>query len=528
MMLLIAVGAALGMVIAARSIVHFFQLESYQFPGYYRTLKRNLLRALLPGVILSLVLLGLYFALSAWREQWFFGLAWLLVPGIAGWGIRTAMMDRKAKKPLAFTPRVKRLYFVSLLVYVLGLLGLLSLMKESTAALIVISLMPLFLPVWVALAGLLAWPVEKLISELYFHDAQRILKKHPDLIKIGITGSYGKTSVKYILGTMLAEKYQTLITPASFNTPMGVTKVIRTKLMPAHQVFVAEMGARHVGDIKELCRLVHPTLGVITSVGPQHLDTFKTVERIKNTKYELISALPRTGVSFFPDDGAICRELYDKTKKEKHIVSLNKTDDADVWAENVTVSERGSSFMLCTPSGSIQCETKLLGEHNIQNILLAASVCLKLGLTLRQLRNGIGRIQPVEHRLQLLPNPGGMTIIDDAFNSNPRGAEAALKVLAQFPARRIIITPGMVELGAEEADFNRSFGEKMAASVDVAILVGANHTAPIVEGLKAAGFDESNIHVVRSLNDASALLRQIGHKGDTVLFENDLPDHYQE
>ena len=159
-------------------------------------------------------------------------------------------------------------------------------------------LLPLLLPLWVALGGLLAWPIEKLVSEMYFRDAQKKLAARPDIIKIGITGSYGKTSVKFILGTILQEKYQTLITPSSFNTPMGVTKIIRERLTPATQVFVAEMGARHVGDIKELCRLVHPRYGVLTSVGPQHLDTFHTLERIKNTKYELMDAVPADGCCF--------------------------------------------------------------------------------------------------------------------------------------------------------------------------------------------------------------------------------------
>lgn len=132
----------------------------------------------------------------------------------------------------------------------------------------------------------------------------------------------------------------------------------------------------------------------------------------------------------------------------------------------------------------------------------------------------------MEHRLQLLPNPGGMTIIDDAFNSNPKGTQAALDVLRQFPKRRIIVTPGMVELGPEEDTFNRTFGENMADAVDVAILIGPKHTQPIREGLQSKGF--TAIHTVRSLEEATLLLRNLGKPGDTVLFENDLPDNYAE
>ena len=522
--LMIAVGAA--SLLACRNLVHYFQLESYQFPGYFRTLRRNWLRAALPGVLVAAAALagtGLFYAALGWgRAGAILNAAWVIG---AGYLVQRLFKDPHAKKKMVYTARLKRLYAVAAVIW----LAVLLLAAFTSPALVwPLCLFPLLLPLWVALAGLCAWPIEKLISEMYFRDAQRMLRARPDLIKIGITGSYGKTSVKFILGTLLGEKYQTLVTPSSFNTPMGVTKVIRTKLQPTHQVFVAEMGARHVGDIKEMCRLVHPTYGVLTSVGPQHLDTFHTLDRVKSTKYELMDAVPTEGCCFFPDDGAICRELYDQTAKEKRLCSLRPAPDADVWAEDISVSPAGSRFLLCTAAEKTPCETRLLGEHNIQNILLAATVCLRLGLTARQISRGIAKLTPVEHRLQLLPPRGGMTIIDDAFNSNPRGAEAALRVLAGFEGRRIIITPGMVELGAEEARFNREFGRKLAGAADVAILVGPRHTAPIAEGLREAGFPEEHIHTVASLAEASALLRQMSRPGDVALFENDLPDNYAE
>lgn len=518
-MILYAIVVAAGCLLASRGLIHYFQLESYQFPGYFRTVKRNAVKAGVPGLVLALA--GLVICLAGGGKVLQVSDV-LMMLGFVAFGVALMQMQKKqkAKKALVFTPRVKRLYAVAAVVFTLVFWG------AGAVSRWFMFVLPVLLPALVALAGLLAWPIEKLISEMYFRDAQRMLKNRPDLIKIGITGSFGKTSVKFILGTMLQEKYQTLITPSSFNTPMGVTKIIRTKLQPAHQVFVAEMGARHVGDIKEMCRLVHPHHGVLTSVGPQHLDTFKTLERIKKTKYELMDAIPEGGCCFFPDDGAICRELYDKTGKEKRLACV-RGGDADVWAEDITVSLAGSSFMLCTKEDRIRCETKLLGEHNIQNIVLAASVCLHLNMTLRQISRGISRIVPVEHRLQLIPSDG-VTIIDDAFNSNPKGAECALDVIRQFPGRRIIITPGMVELGEEETAFNHAFGKKMASCVDVAILVGRKHTQPIHDGLTEAGFPEENVHPVSSLEEAAALLWKIGKPGDVALFENDLPDNYSE
>ena len=533
---LLALGVGVSSLLASRSLMHYFQLESYQFPGYFRTVKRNFLRAVTPGLIMTVYLMLLLLIHRSVDRTLAEGslmrlpiaLVTVVLALLGGNWCRSLLLVKAAKKPFVVTMRVKRTYVTCAIVFTLicALTGFL--LTGAEPRYYFIGLFPLLLPLWVAFGGLCAWPIEKLVSEMYFRDAQKKLSARPDLIRIGITGSYGKTSVKFILGTILQEKFQVLVTPSSFNTPMGVTRVIREKLMPAHQVFVAEMGARHVGDIRELCRLVHPVYGVLTSVGPQHLDTFHTLERIKSTKYELMDAIPDGGCCFFPDDQGICRELFDKTRKEKRLCSIHPgADDADVWAEDIRVSPSGSSFILHAMNDEIACQTRLLGEHNIQNILLAATVGVHLGMNLRQLARGISRIEPVEHRLQLLPSTG-VTIIDDAFNANPKGAQAALRVLKQFDGRRIIITPGMVELGEGEEQFNHDFGVMMAGCVDVAILVGKKHTAPIASGLREAGFPEDSLFVVSSLDEASALLRQMGRPGDVALFENDLPDNYSE
>jgi UDP-N-acetylmuramoyl-tripeptide--D-alanyl-D-alanine ligase len=535
--ILLILGIVIGCLLAGKTLIHYFQLESYQFPGYFRTLRRNLLKSILPGFcMMILVIITMLLSVAAsptisWVHYVFDSIILIL----GGWLIGKAFSEKNAKKAFVLTPRVKRLYAVSLIVLTVILLlvsgridpnGGLKTTGERIAIGFVM-IFPALLPIWIALCGLIAWPIEKGISELYFRDAQRILKERKDLIRIGITGSWGKTSVKFILGTILEEKYHTLVTPASFNTPMGVTKVIRSKLEPGHRVFVAEMGARHVGDIKEMCRLVHPEIGVLVSVGPQHLDTFKTLDRVIQTKYELIDALPDDGKAFFSDDGDICRKLFEKTSREKMISGLDPDYD-DVWAESIAYSPEGSTFILCTKDKQIPCRSQLLGELNIRNMLLCASVALQLGLTQEQIARGIEKIRPIEHRLQLIPNPGGMSVIDDAFNSNIRGAKQAFQVLKAFPEKRIIVTPGMVELGEKEYEMNREFGYAMADCCDAAILVGKKRSQSILEGLRDGKFAENNIYVVSSLDEATVLLKQIVRPGDTVLFENDLPDNYSE
>lgn len=351
-----------------------------------------------------------------------------------------------------------------------------------------------------------------------------------DLHVVGITGSFGKTSTKFITGTILNEKYRVLNTPESYNTPMGLSMVINNQLNEEHQVFIAEMGARYIGDIKELAKLTRPRIGVITSIGPTHLETFKNLDNIMKTKYELIEELPTDGVAIFNYDDEHIKKLADKTFKEKILYGIDNPDELDVYAEEVEVSEIGSTFTIRDKKGnSIRCTTKLLGKHNIYNILAGVSVALAMGLNLQEIKKGIKKIQPVPHRLNII-NPGtGVIIIDDAFNSNPIGAKAALDVLSQFKeGRKIIVTPGMVELGTREEEANRELGVNIGKVCDFTILIGEKRTIPIYEGLMETGYNEDNIYVVKNLEEATKIIQRIARPKDVILFENDLPDNYNE
>ena len=519
---------AAGCVAVSLHFLHMLQLESYQLDGYMRWLNKNVEHARRRYAAIGAVLTGLY-----WYLPIFFGmftgnndlrhniarvllmLAFVLVCVYIAW----SQHRQPAKKPLVFTARMKRLF-----------LGLCGVCLAATALCKLIHL-----PVYIVFAagsfltlaaGFVMQPVEDRINKGFFNQAKAKLDARKDLIKIGITGSYGKTSTKFALLTILSEKYNVLASPASFNTPMGLSRVINNNLTDKHQVFIAEMGARHVGDIKELVDLVHPTYGLLTSVGPQHLETFGSVENIANTKYELIAGLPQDGKAFFADDARIVRDLYDRCKIDKVLTGLNN-QGIHLRAENLRVTINGSKFDLVTLDGQVKpCTTRLLGRHNIANIVLAASLALELGLTLDEIGAGIRKIAPVEHRLQL--TKGAMTVIDDAFNSNPSGAQEALRVLSGFPQNRIIITPGFVEQGEKEAELNYEFGSHMTGKVDIAILVGKDHAQPIYDGLKDSGFDMNKVYRVPDLDEATVVLRQVGQVGDTVLFENDLPDNYKD
>ncbi len=516
--------------ITTRYYLHMLQLESYQLDGYGRWLGKNrdklLGWTLNIGVIAVVVklLLPLVLSLVMNRDaaRVVSTIAVVIGFGAAAWRLNETQYVTPPKKPLAYTPRMQRLMAAT---------GLVALAASLLLNWLGVPPYLLFagIPYLALTAGYLMQPIERRVNHFFFSDAQKRLAARPELIRIGITGSYGKTSTKFILAAILSEKYSVLTTPSSFNTPMGLTKVIRAQLEPHHQVFIAEMGARHVGDIRELCELVHPNFGVLTSVGAQHLETFGTVETVAKTKFELIEGLAPGGAAFFgADDGGWCDRLFARAKGEKYRAGLG-SGYLSMYAEDIVSGPFGSRFTLSDGEGNrVPCETKLLGRHNIQNIALSAAVAKRLGMTMEEIARGVRRVQPVEHRLQLMEGAGGMTIIDEAFNANPAGAAAAFEVLSGFSGRHMVVTPGLVEQGTEEEALNFRFGQQMAGACDVAVLVGPRRTRPIAKGLIAAGFDPRSLHVVASLAEAQALLGRIAQSGDVILFENDLPDNYSE
>ncbi len=432
------------------------------------------------------------------------------------------------KKPLHYTQRVIRMY-VCLGILLCAVESLFLIFEKQfqyhigfTPMYFCIAVIP-FASVWVLMSLLIMTPVEKLIAKYYLHDAKKILESRPDLKIVAITGSYGKTSTKFILSKILSEKYSVLTPPASYNTTMGVVRVIRERLQPDDEVFICEMGSRHIGDIKEICDFVHPHNAIITSIGPQHLDTFGSIEGVKKGKFELVEALPEGGCAVFASTNEHILSLYEKATCKKCTAGFLETDN--VRAENISVGCSGSAFTLVDKNGNkCECFTSLLGKHNISNILVAAAMALEMGLTLEEISRGIGKITPVEHRLQIV-NQRPVTVIDDAFNSSPNGASAALDVLGAFTGRRIIVTPGFVELGKDQDKYHIQLGQKIKENADVAILVGKKRTEKIAEGL--SGF-AGKIYTVANLNEATAILNEISVTGDVVLFENDLPDNYNE
>ena len=433
------------------------------------------------------------------------------------------------KKPLVMTNRAKRLYGVNIFL-LLALAAVIIILKTDLFIAVPIFVAATwFSSVFAVAANSLLIPVERVVNKRFMNDAAKILSEMPYLTVVGVTGSYGKTSTKFILGNILNEKYMTLVSPESYNTPMGLTRMVREMLKPTHEMMVAEMGARQKGDIEELCDLVKPRAGIITAVGEQHLETFKNLETIIKTKFELMTALPADGTLVVNADDKNIQEGL-KIAHQCNVLGCSFAGNGDYNISSVKASSKGSSFIISAPLGeSLQFSTLLLGRHNIMNITCAVALAHQLGVPFSQAAQAVRRLQPVPHRLSLITTPQGLNIIDDAFNSNPVGAKYALEVLASFDSgRRILITPGMIELGESQVQFNAQFALAASQICDYIILVGAAQTKPLADCLHEAAFPDENLCVARDLAAAREQMIKWAVPGDTILFENDLPDAYNE
>lgn len=439
------------------------------------------------------------------------------------------LFDAPKKIPLKNTNRMSRLNICLFLIMTIVTFGLISLSTEYVTFLRygIISITPLILIIAIPIAHFIMLPLEAVIRLKYIYKAKKVLNKMPDLIKIGITGSYGKTSCKYILNTMLSKKYSVCMSPHSFNTPMGITKVVLKYLKPYDQILIAEMGANQVGDINYLCNIINPKMGILTAIGSQHLRTFKSLDNIKNTKNELIKSLEKVnGYAVFNGDNEGAKELYDEANIEKSYTSINN-ENASIYVKNIALSENGMTFDMVLDDGVYPCETKLLGEHNISNILLCACMAKKIGVSSKDIVQAISELKPVPHRLELKTKYKGFKVLDDSFNASVEGAESALKVLSLFEGKKIVITPGLVDLGSMEHSENVEFGKKIAKVADVCIVVNKANRESIKEGLELGGFSEEQIIVKDNFSTAFLTLKEIVELNNTcVLIENDLPDNY--
>ena len=451
---------------------------------------------------------------------------------LIGLSWRKVIKNDQNKKKLVITARVKRLIFTITILYLIPVVFIgfnLDNMNFIWLMVLVLNIMTYLNSFVVFIAMLINMPVEKCVYLYYKTKAQRKLKSMSNLKIIGITGSYGKTSSKNILSDILNIKYNALPTPKNLNTFNGLIMTVNNHMDKFNDIFIAEMGAYVRGEIGRLCKLVKPRYGILTRIGTAHLESFGSQENIQKGKFELIESLPSDGFGVLNGDDPL--QVSYKLKNNVKIIWIGiENSDVDVRATNIKCSNKGTSFDVIFKGDKkkYHFETKLLGNHNVYNILAAIACGKEFGIDNEDLQKAVAGVRAVEHRLEL-KKLGNFYMIDDAYNSNPVGAKSAVDVLNMMPGTKVVVTPGMIELGDKEDGYNKEFGRQIAKVADYVVLIGEKKTKPIKEGLLEEKFDKDKIIVFNDVREAYPFIGTLSTKDEVyALFENDLPDTYNE
>ncbi len=505
-----------------RRYLHIYQQEEYDSLRFLRWLFRAVAFDKRVALAIALVALGVWLAGPFMPAIW--------QGALAGIFIIAAVLEpdprRNAKKKLAMTKRAQRIYWMAF--------GF----SAVVAGLAAIAPAPLWwlAPLWavpftLVLGNLVLMPLESRTQRKFWSEAHTKLKRLKPTV-IGITGSFGKTSVKHILGHVLSMHARTLYTPGSVNTVMGNTRIIREQLKPGTRYFIAEMGAYGIGSIKRLCDLTPPDLGILTTIGEAHYERFKSLETVAKAKFELSQAVvAKDGKMIVGEEVLAQQYAVDYMNEHRdHFVICGEDEFADLKIVNVEQSPDGLKVKVTWPEmfGDEEFElfAPLYGLHHGANMALAFGAAVLAGVPAKKAITAMTSVPQIEHRLEVKPQGDGSILIDDAYNSNPSGFAAALDLtntLRNGHGRRILITPGMAELGDRHAEAHAELGLKAAQCIDVALVVRPDRIPSFVETFERRSAD-GRLVKLDSFAEAEDWLKRNVKEDDVVLIENDLPD----
>jgi len=514
-----ALAALLAIAGRSHRVLHVFQLEHYEGARLRLWIARRGER--FPWALCAIF--GAAALIGAIGHGWAGGAVALAGGAWELW----AALHREQIKPLVLTPRARRLYGASIALagafVIVAALGL-----PWASALVAVVVLVAAPEIMIVSAHGLA-PYERAVNRRFVQRAKESLSEIAPLV-VGITGSYGKTTTKTICAEVASLAGPAYPTPASFNSYLGVVRAINEGLRRKHRSFICEMGAYRRGDIAELCELVSPRIGILTSIGIAHLERFGSIEEIANAKGELAEAIGPEGTLITSADDPRCLEAAERCRGPVILCSALDSPEAHYATSQTTLARGRASFTVRCPDGeNVPVTTRLLGTHNVTNALYGFALGEALELDRARIGEALGRVCPPDHRLAPIINKAaGIVVLDDAYNANPVGAAAALEVLRDHEAiRRVLVTPGLVEMGERQETENRWLGELAADACDVAYLIGTGGRQ-IMEAMIDAGFDSENLAWVARGTEAHEMVGNSSRRGDVILFENDLPDLYSD
>lgn len=496
--------------------LHIFQQEEYDEGRFLNWMFGNLAFDKRMSAVLFL-------AMTAWLFTPFFVSAFIVVAGFAGLAYIERDPRKVSKKKLAMTQRAARIYFIALC------LSLFSSLWIAFMPLPLFWLAPVqLLPFALVVANVLLAPFEKNVQKKFHDEAYAKIRRVKPTV-IGVTGSFGKTSVKHILGHILQSAAPTLVTPGSVNTPMGIARIVREDLEERHKYFIVEMGAYGPGSIDRLCKLTDPDLGIITAIGHAHYERFKSLETVAATKYELAATVLHNSGEMIVHEKTLAFPAAQAARaaKPSSFIVCGESKGCDLVINDAHQDEKGLDVTVTFRNEIAVLRAPLYGLHHAQNMALAFAAARALNIPADRITTALKSVPQIAHRLEV-KRQGGNILIDDAYNSNPQGFRAALELLGALGGngRKILITPGMVELGAVHDEAHYQIGQIAGEVCDVALIVAAQRIPTFVEGFKERGGNKILLQVP-NFSSAQEWLTKNGQNDDVILIENDLPDLYE-
>lgn len=496
--------------IRSKFLMLFFQQEEYRNSWFLKYIfkRAELIDKKLTFALLFIWVISLEFPVAVW----------LMLPAFLFFMISEYNFLNNAKKKLNATSRVKRILTVNsiLVAFTIGLCTIQF--SQLMTAIIIAQILPFLL----ILSNIILYPLEMRIQNKLKKEAVEKLKKYQPTV-IGITGSYGKTSTKYILAHILSSNMSVLYTPGSVNTEMGITRIIREKLLPEHKFFIVEMGAYFKGSIEKLCNLTNPKHGIITSIGQAHYQHFKTQETIASAKFELGECVTKNNGILIINSNQIEGKFI-----PKNMPLIKVGNGSNIYISNINQTASGLNFNFHIDNEVYDVSTPIFGEHQAMNIALCIEMALKLGMPMSTILTSLKTLPQVKHRLEVLHKDNDITIIDDAYNSNIEGFKSALNLLQTLrKTRRILITPGMVELGKLHDQLHYEIGKYAGERVDIAVIIRSDRIPTFVKGLSETASQETMLVEANSFQEVQEWMNKNAKKDDVILLENDLTDIYE-
>ena len=428
------------------------------------------------------------------------------------------------RKQLVFTPKATFLFALGWVIVLLAFGGAVLIFLNVGSpwnyllSIFIVLEMPLIAmsSVLLALLGIqtIQYPVESIILA---HTRERLASHRG--IKIAIAGSYGKTSTREILKTVLSESKKVAAPPESYNTPLGMAKFVRG-LEDDEDVLIFELGEYYPGDVRRLARVINPEWGIITGINEAHLEKFKTLDRTGDTIFELAEFVEPGNLYLNGENGRVRA----RARRDNVVYTREGAGTWNVIRSATNLS--GTTFTITDGMNTLDATSGLLGLHMLAPLSVAADIASRLGLSKKHIERGLEKTKPFAHRLEPKIWADGVTFLDDSYNGNPDGVRAAIAFLASLSNRRLYVTPGLVEAGERVKEVHEEIGSELAhAGIEKVALIRNSVTPHIKAGLTYGGF-KGELLWYDDMPACIAALRALALPGDVILIQNDWPDQY--